>query len=346
MSRHDTDAEDPNDRRATEDVELDDLIHRVDLDGLVRLIDRRASAAEWAGVDRIRRRALTATKETGRQLWPAATLAEYRLALDGPAVWTASVLDDNSGRLTIGPLSEVAATNHTWTELAEHLDANATATYLAHERSIRGESIDSAALGHLPPVLDIPAAQQPWEPDYPASTYSADGAEHGEPPRTGIAEEVVIAAPDNDRVVDDIDVELAVRQLVETWTVQSTGRVEALCVEGGPLDALAALGVRSARITPVRAAEALAELAWAGASGGAHGRRRGMANGRYSMWWLLAAIGDLDWPPSNDAVTELLEELDWFRWDAHEPPSGWRLQLLVHNRVEHLSWVINARDDS
>ena len=75
-------------------------------------------------------------------------------------------------------------------------------------------------------------------------------------------------------------------------------------------------------------------------------RRRGMAIGRFSAWWLLGALGDLhdDWPPSTDEVTELLDELRWYRWDAHEPEGGWRLQLLVENETEGVAWAINAAD--
>ena len=136
------------------------------------------------------------------------------------------------------------------------------------------------------------------------------------------------------------------RQLVDAWTAASTGRAEVVCVEGGHTHALAALGVRSARLTEIAADEAIARLAWAGASGGAHGRRRGMAIGRFSAWWLLGALGDLHevWPPSDDDVLELLEELRWFRWDAHEPAGGWRLQLVVENVAEGVAWAINASD--
>ena len=91
------------------DDALDRLIHDVDLDGLVRLIDARCSSGDWAGLLRLRDRCAAATRETGRQLWPAATLAEYRLALLAPAEWAATVLDGEAGRFTIGPLSEVVA---------------------------------------------------------------------------------------------------------------------------------------------------------------------------------------------------------------------------------------------
>jgi hypothetical protein len=328
------------------DEQLDGLIHSVDLDGLVRMIDDRCSDRDWAGVLRLRDRCRAATRETGRQLWPAATLAEYRLALLAPPEWAATVLDGEAGRLTIGPLSEVVAVHHTWAELAPHLTAVPVTTFVAHERAIRGESIGAETLATLPPVLDIPAERQPWEPTYPLSTYSGSGAEHPEPPTTGRLVEVT--ATTNGTVVDDDATELAVRLTVEAWTAASTGRAEVVCVEGTHLDALGALGVRSARLAAVPAAEALARLAWAGASGGAHGRRRGMAIGRFSMWWLLGAVGDLqdEWPPTNLDVTQLLDSLRWYRWDAHEPPGGWRLQLLIEDVDEGLAWAINAADQA
>src|SRR5690606_22182399 len=108
-----------------------------------------------------------------------------RLALHAPAEWVATVLDGEAGRFTIGPLSEVAASEHTWAELAHRLEPLPVALYVAHERSIRGEAIDPSTVSSLPPVLDIPVAQQSWEPAYPVSTYTDDGADHPEPPTTG-----------------------------------------------------------------------------------------------------------------------------------------------------------------
>lgn len=328
----------------TDDQELDDLIQVVDLDGLVRMVDDRCASADWAGLLLLRDRCAAATIETGRQLWPAATLAEYRLALLAPAEWAATVLDGESGRFTIGPLSEVAAVHHSWAELAPHLDAVPIATFIAHERAVRGEPIPAESLIALPPVLDIPAALQSWEPSYPTSTYTDDGADHPEPDSSGVLVDVTPRL--GAIVVDDDATELAVRQLLDAWTAASTGRAESVCVEGDHLDALGALGVRSARVAEIPATEALARLAWAGASGGARGRRRGLAIGRFSTWWLLGALGDLhdSWPPTNDHIAELLGALRWFRWDAHEPAGGWRLQLAVEDRDEGLSWAINAAD--
>ncbi|HWL45564.1 MAG TPA: hypothetical protein VNQ73_21665 [Ilumatobacter sp.] len=327
------------------DAALDGLISGVDLDGLVRLIDARTAGRDWEGLDRVRRRCIAATRETGRQLWPAATLAEYRLALWAPPEWAAVVLDGEAGRFTIGPLSEVAAVHHTWAELAPHLEPTPVALYVAHERALRGEPLDAGALAALPPVLDIPAGPQPWEPTYPVSTYTDEGAEHPEPPATGSLVDIALPLGPVE-LVDDEPTELAVRQLVEAWTTQSTGHAEVVCVEGTVADALAALGLRSARVAEIPAGEAIAWMAWAGASGGARGRRRGLVSGRFSAWWVLGALGDLhdEWPPAPGAIEELLAELTWYRWDAYEPPGGWRLQLAVEHRDEALAWAINATD--
>jgi hypothetical protein len=323
--------------------QLDALIHAVDLDGLVRLIDDQCSSRDWKGLLTLRDRCRAATRETGRQLWPAATLAEYRLALIAPAEWAARVLDGEAGRFTVGPLSEVVAQHHTWAELAPHLEPVPVALYVAHERAVRGEEIDPATLADLPPVLDIPAALQPWEPEYPLSTYGDAGAEHPEPAATPLTTSVEVAPGE---VIDDAATELAVRHLVEPWTSSSTGRAETVCVEGDHRAAIGALGVRSARIAEIDSREAMAWLAWAGASGGAQGRRRGIANGRFSMWWLLGALGDLHdhWPPTNADVAALLAELEWYRWDAHEPAGGWRLQLAIADPAEGIAWAINASD--
>jgi hypothetical protein len=328
----------------TEDDALDELIRRVDLDGLVRLVDSRCSDRDWAGLLRLRDRCATATRETGRQLWPAATLAEYRLALLAPAEWAATVLDGEAGRFTIGPLSEVAAAGHTWAELAPHLEPVPVATFVAHERGIRGELIDAAAVAALPPVLDIPATLQPWEPSYPLSEYSDAGAVHPEPTATPPCTETTVTT--DTVLVDDVATELAVRHLVEPWTSASTGRAEVVCVEGTHVDAIGALGIRSARVSEIAVGEALAWIAWSGASGGAQGRRRGMAHGRFAMWWLLGALGDLhdEWPPTNYEIESLLADLRWYRWDAHEPPGGWRLQLAIEDTSEGLAWAINASD--
>ena len=55
------------------------LVELGELDELVRHVDRLVDAEEWDGLVDLRRRCRAAL-ERGKQLWPAASLAEYRLA--------------------------------------------------------------------------------------------------------------------------------------------------------------------------------------------------------------------------------------------------------------------------
>ena len=323
------------------DDHLEELIHRADLDGLIALIDRLCSIGDFAGLHRLRRRAHDATR-TGRQLWPAATLAEYRIALLAPPAEAAAVLDDTAGRFTIGPLTEVIAQDHTWAELEPHLDRSPLACSIAHERAIRGEIIEHPE--RLVPALDIPAVIADWEPEYVVAEYHPDGVDVPTPPIPPPTE--TIDTVGGAERLDD-DVEMAVRQLVEGWTTTSDGHAEIACVSGGPAEALGAFGIARARLAPISGAEALAWLAWAGASGGAHGRRRGAALGRFGAWWTLAALIDAldEWPPSPTMLGAELERLRWWWWDAGEPATGWNLTLVVADESdEPVAWAIHAND--
>src|SRR5210317_2086008 len=98
-----TDDVSPTDDDPVVDEVLDAAIHSADLDALVRCVDDRVATRDWAGLLRLRDRCRSAVR-TGRQLWPAATLAEYRLALWAPAEWAVAAIDDEAGRFTPGPL--------------------------------------------------------------------------------------------------------------------------------------------------------------------------------------------------------------------------------------------------
>ncbi|MEO1055362.1 MAG: hypothetical protein AAFY28_00455 [Actinomycetota bacterium] len=322
------------------DDDLDGLIHRADLDGLVRLIDDRTATCDWEGLDRVRRRARAAVA-TGRQLWPAATLAEYRLVLLATPEFVATVLDDpDSGRFAIGPLPEVAAQHHSWADLAPLLDPGPVAAFTAHERVLRGDAVDSAA---LPDVLDIPTEVASWEPPYALAEYRDNDVRCDRPGLPTPTEELVTTI-DAERLDDDVD--LAVRQLVEVWTAESNGTIDTACVEGNAAAAIGALGVRRARMVRLTPQHAMTWLAWCGASGGAHGRRRGAATGRFGAWWVLAALGDIldRWPIASDELGAVAAALRWYRWDAFEPDLGWTLRLAVEDQTDGVAWAINAAD--
>jgi hypothetical protein len=325
------------------DDDLDELIHRVDLDGLVRLVDARCETRDWEGLRRVRDRARAAAS-TGRQLWPATTLASYRLALLAPAPWAAEAVT-HTGRFTIGPLTEVVAQHHTWRELAAHLDTGPTGRYVAHERALRGDTIAEHELDRFAPVIDIPADLRSWEPTYQVAVYHDSHAEFPAPPwptrLTTVTHTVSPAEQLDDAGFDD-----AVRHLLSGWTADSEGRASTVCVQGDAASAVSALGVTTVRLAEIDRTDAIAWLAWAGASGGAHGRRRGAAAGRDGAWWVLGAIGDLHdrWPPSDQDMTAVLDDLRWHWWaDAHEP-QGWTLRLVVTDTHEGVSWAIDAGD--
>lgn len=326
------------------DDELDELVARADLDGLVRLVDARCEHRDWAGLLRVRDRSRLAVR-TGRQLWPAATLAEYRLALVAPADWAARVLDEGSGRFAPGPLTEVVAQHHTWAELAPHLPAGPRSSLVAHERVLRGEALTADDVAGSPNALELPYALAAWEPTYPLAEYTDVGGTFPSPLLPPSSELVAVAPRHGgERIVDD-ELETAVRQLLEPWTTSSNGHAELVVVEGDLADALGALGLPArARAAELEPRDALAWLGWAGASGGAHGRRRGAAVGRFGAWWTLAALGGLDWPVPADELAALAHELRWWWWDASEPRLGWELQLAVTDPVEGLAVAISARD--
>ena len=318
-----------------------DLVQRADLDGLVRMVDSMCAGKQWEELADLRNRAREAVL-TGRQLWPAATLAEYRLALWAPPAWAATMLDESSGRFTIGPLTEVAAQHHSYADLAEHLDNGPRAGFVAHERALRGEQIPDGT----PNPLEIPFTIQSWEPKYCLATYSDDGVE-APPPTLPAADQFREASPQGQVArIDDVSVTLAVRQLLDTWTAASDGKVEVVCVEGDAVAAICALGISRPHIAELTTADALAWVAWAGASGGAHGKRRGAAAGRFGAWWLLAALGDLldEWPEQPGQLHAVADELKWFWWHVGHPATGWALQLAVEDPNEGYAWAISAND--
>jgi hypothetical protein len=321
--------------------DLERLVGRGDVDGLLRAVDEGVGAAAWAELLRLRD-ACRFALDTGRQLWPAAAYAEYRLALDAPGAWAAKVLVEGAGQFAIGPLSEVAASSHTWAELAPHVATGPIRSFVAHERVLRGEDLTrDATVDH--DVLGLPLRLTPWEPVYPLAAYRPEGVEAPPPDRPAFTS---LALPAPGDPVADVESTEALRELAATWTASSNGRVDIAAVRGDHLAAIAALGVPEVRVAEVPPGQAFAWMAWAGGSGGAHGRRRGGAAGRFGAWWAATALVDaLDgWPIAPDELGEMVAELRWFVWDAHEPALGWQLRLAVWDPVGDVAWAVAADD--
>jgi hypothetical protein len=319
--------------------ELDRLIQRADLDELVRHVDNTCAARDWSHLVDIRNQSRAAVS-TGRQLWPIATLANHRLALWAPADLAVRALDDTARTFMPGPVSEILAVHHTWEALRDHLPEGHDRSLVAHERALRGDVIDAGETS----VLDVPFETQPWEPRYLVATYTDDGVE--EPfPRLPRAVDALATTPTDP--IDDDDTIAAFRHLVEPWTAQSNGRASIVVVEGSSDDALGALGLTHALVAPLTHLDALAWLAWAGASGGAHGKRRGSATGRAEAWWFLATFAGIahDWPCDPDELGEIALELDYTLFTHDKAPTGgWGLNLVIEDHHEGLSVAINATD--
>jgi hypothetical protein len=316
-------------------------VERGDIDELVRLVDALSASREWDRLVELRDRCVHAI-ERGRQLWPVAAHAEYRLALEAPGRWAAQMLVEGAGRFAPGPLPEVAASTHEWADLAAHVPAGPPAVVTAHERVVRGEDLTGEALPG-PAVLDLPLRLADWEPEYDLAHYRPDGADFpGPPPRPLETVDVLSRAsetthdPATDALVD----------AVRAWTEGSEGEAQAIAVRGDALGAIAALGRDRVRIAALDPAEAIRTLAWAGASGGAHARRPGAAAGRFAAWWAGAALTGLleRWPVDAAELGDALARLRWYAWDSGAATTGWRLHLAIEDPASARAWAVAAVD--
>ncbi|MDY7103481.1 MAG: DUF6183 family protein [Actinomycetota bacterium] len=323
------------------DPETNRLVELADVDELLRHVDRLCSRRDWDELERVRVLCRAAV-ERGRQLWPVASHAEYRLALEGDARAAARVLVEGTGRFALGPLTEVAASTHSWAELAPHLEPGPIRSLVAYERVVRGEDLSSDRSIDTS-IFELPLDLDDWEPEYPVATYRADKADFPAPAFElsdwiELGGEPILEA-------DPVTTEALV-ELVTPWTSESNGRADAVAARGDITQALSALRLVRARIAAVSPADAMAVMAWAGASGGAHGRRRGAAAGRFSAWWVLASVADLvdDWPADRDDMAVAAEDLQWFVWDGGEAHTGWQLNLAITDPQNDVSWAVMASD--
>lgn len=322
----------------TDDVA--ELIEAGDLNGLLRAVDGLASRKDWDGLLELADRCDDAI-ERGKQLWPIIGNIDYRIALEAPGSHAASVLESELSRFLLGPLTEVAASTHTWEELAPYLTTPQAAAYVAQERVLRGETLDRDGRAH-PEVLELPLRLLPEEPTYALATYRFDHVEVAEPwdPRAPL--EAVAPAPAPEAT--DEDVVNLLLDLVTPWTNESNGAARAVVVDGDAAGAAACVAFDELRIAPLTAAEAMQRIAWAAAAGGAHGRRRGAAYGRFAAWYAVATLAGYDWPLEPEDLAPALGHLRWHRWDEGAPEKGWVLRLAVEDPEDGWAAAIAATD--
>ena len=312
-----------------------EAIEASDTDELLRVIDGHCTARDWPGLIELRQRCSEALSR-GKQLWGVEEHIRYRLALEAPASFAGPVVSEGRSRFALGPLPEVAASTKTWAELAPHLDPGPERETVAAERVVRGEVVDAA-------IPDLPSTLMPFEPNYQLATYKRDKVEAPSPPEpvTALAD-----LPGEPSVIEDPHSVGALGDLVEPWTDQSNGRSQIVTVEGDHLAAISALGLPRARVGELSTKQALDWMGWAAASGGAHGRRRGAAAGRYLAWWAASAIADLEWPVAATALGTALDEMTWHWFDDGSPGTGWSLRLAIALPVSGLAWAISATDST
>ena len=355
--------------------ESSELVERGDLDELTFRVNVLVADRNWAELDALRERCRLAL-DRGKQLWAVAAYIEYRLCLEAPGHWGALVLETGTGRFAFGPLPEVAASTHSWAELAPHLHSTPQAAMAAHERVLRGEDLTADPLGAtLPEVLEMPLRLEPWEPEYALAEYHPDRMEAPAPgmpalrpvpadvatrARTGRARTAGARTgqggePRNGGLrstsgrAEADEVSGALEELVSAWTAESNGRAEAVAASGGALDAISALGARVTELVELTPALAIATMAWSAATGGAYGRRRGAAPGRFAAWWVVAALGDLtsQWPPRPEVLGQVAQDLRWYAWGSGEPVTGWGLRLAIESTAgpnKGRAWAVTATD--
>lgn len=312
-----------------------DAIEQSDTDELLRVVDGLCEGSAWDELVELKDRCREAVGR-GKQLWGVEEHIRYRVALEAPARWAGPAMSEGEARFSLGPLSEVAASTKTWKELEEFLEDGPVKMVTAAERVLRGEK-------GAGPIADLPDALQDWEPAYPVATYRSDKVDAPSPDPPHVDETDL---PESFTTIDDPQSEGALFDLIQPWVTESNGRSEISAVEGDARAAIRALGLSRARMGSLGSGEALRWMAWAGASGGAHGRRRGAAAGRYGAWWVIATLCDLDWPPHPDEVGRALADLNFWWFDDGSPSTGWGLRLAIEDTGSGLSWAIAAIDSA
>jgi hypothetical protein len=317
-----------------------EAIEAGDMNALLRIVDGYAGARRWDDLLDVADLCEEAV-ERGKQLWPIAAHIDYRIALEAPGERAAEMLESELGRFTLGPLSEVAASTHTWSELAPHIDSPVAAAYVAQERVIRGEDLRGDARAH-PDVLEMPLVLEEWEPTYPPATYRSNVVEVAEPwtPKAPLRQ----VEPVDAQELDEPDLTSALVDLVQPWTAESNGAARAVVVDGGVVAAASQVSFDTIRVGELRPDEAVQRMAWAAASGGAHGRRRGAALGRSLAWHTAALLADIEWPVEGAELGAALRELRWFRWDEGAAEEGWVLRLAVEDPAHGWAAAIAATD--
>lgn len=317
------------------------MVEASDTDALLVAIDRMCEREGWDDLLDLRR-LLAEAGTRGKQLWGVDENIRYRLALEAPGAWAGPVLNEGPARHTLGPLPEVAASTHDWQELDPHLSAGPIRAMVAHERAVRGEDLEGSDVDRH--VLEIPLTLAAWETAYVGATYHPDRVETPSPGLPPM-EKLHPQSP-TDAIEGDPMVEAALAAITATWVEESNGRALTVTARGGVAGAIAAFGLRRAGVAQISPSHGMAWMAWAAASGGAYGRRKGAASGRFAAWWAAAALAGLEFPCAPDDLGEAVESLRWFAWSDLAGDTGWSLKLAIEDQADDVTWAISAGDSA
>lgn len=319
---------------------LEELIQRADPEELLVEVDRLVAGRDWGGLVRLRDRC-DAAVELGKQLWSVAQFAEYRLALEAPGPYAAAVCRSGAGRFALGPLTEVAASTHRWADLADHLTEPWIAATVAHERVLRGEDLTGDVRAHTE-ELELPPVLHPWEPDYPLPTYRPYELIEGGLAPLELAHQPVDAPP-----APPLELPALTRALTDvatTWAEGSNGGCHVATVRGDAAGAVAALVTGETSLAPVAPGDVLARLAWTAASGGAYGRRAGMAAGRSATWWVATVATGLPAAAAPEEVGRALQRLRWYLIGGGTGDLGWNLRVAIADPQGGWAVAVDAWD--
>lgn len=317
-----------------------------DVDELCAVIDGLALEGAWDEVVELRD-ACRAALQRGVQAWPAAAWAEYRMALDGPGRYAAMVLDSTAERFALGPFSEVAASTHSWDDLAQYLSATPGAAAFAQERVLRGDDLRAEQLvSDLVRLTDLPWVRCDWEVAYDGPVFSLTKVDDPSPRRPDTTAASPVVADPGSQLVRDRAAD-ALLDLVEGWRGVKDRLPRAGSIDGDGAQAGAALTSGPVRWVPLDASEAQRWVVWTAATDGSARRRRGGAAGRASLWWTLQCLGGLE---AEDDVhrDELGEIAANLRWGWFDPvvvaDRGWLLRISADDVDDGFAWAVDAQD--
>jgi hypothetical protein len=273
----------------------------------------------------------------------------HAVALGAPAPVAAGLFDPAAGPGAaageednwVGPLWEVLASRHPWSDLAALPIGEPVRTLVAHTRILLGEDLTGETAGVAPPVLR-PWEQAGWEVGDRVTEYRAGGA----------AATPHFPLPESREGMTPVQLPGTVPPTVAGWPATAAlgalcEWLSARCVRGTAPQAAALFasaesgGVVNGGYLPFAAA--YPALVRAGTGAGAYGRSGGAARGRLAVWRALAAMADPAGECTAAEVDALVARMRCFTWCA-PADEIWYLHLALEDPATGLAWALSGSD--